>query len=197
MKGMLMDFLTVYNKFHNPVKFSNGDRAEIRKVAEPEDLFTCPAFYKLLGNRLNKKNEKQWIRVVFLLVKGLKHKEVNLSHKDIHTESKDINSPALTSSNTEQMNKDKQQMESQRVNSSQQKRRLSIGEALANYKISEKRVFQVIRSESPNDLIQLRRLVIQAQPTVNFQGFAKQLWYWGKKSKKRFITRFFNGKIII
>ncbi len=145
-----MDFMEIYNKFHN--KLSNGDRAEIRKIAKPDDLETLPAFYKLLGNRLNEQNEKQWKRVVFFLgVKDLKHKENGLS----------------------------------------------LGQAFQQAEVSEKRMFQVIRSESPNDLIQLRRLVVHTKPTVDFQKMANTLWYWGKHSKKQILKDFykdFNNK---
>ena len=74
-----MDFIEVYNKFHNKDKLSNGDRAEISRVAEPYDLEMLPAFYKLLGNRLNEQNKKQWQMVVFFLgVKNLNHKDSGL-----------------------------------------------------------------------------------------------------------------------
>ena len=58
---------------------------------------------------------------------------------------------------------------------------LLLGQAFQQANVSEKRMFQVIRSKSPNDLIQLRRLVIYTKPTVNFQKMANALWYWGKQ----------------
>ena len=141
----LPDFISVYNRFHNKDQFSNGDRAEIRRTIEPSDLETLPAFYKLLGNKLNKHNEKQWQRVIFFLVKSLEHSD----------------------------------------NGS------SLGKALKNSnKIKESRIFQVIRSEAPNSLIQLRRLIIHAQPIVNFKNFARQIWYWNKNSKKQLLKDF-------
>ena len=139
------DFVKIYKAFYDETRLSNGDRAEIKKAANPSDLETLPAFYKLLGNRLNQTTEKQWQRVVFFLVKGLKHKASGSS----------------------------------------------LGKVLKNSdKIREQRIFQVIRSQSPNDLIQLRRLVIHVQPTIDFQTFAKQIWFWGKNSKKRLLKDF-------
>ena len=140
-----MDFIEIYNKFHSKDKLSNGDRAEIRRITKPSGLETLPAFYKLLGKRIYE-GEQQWQRVVFFLVKELKH------------------------------NKDNS---------------LSLGQALKKSDVNEKRMFQMIRSEAPNDLIQLRRLVVYTKPTVDFQKVANALWYWGKNSKKQILKDFY------
>lgn len=142
---MNINFLEIYKKFRDKKdKFSNGDRAEIRRVTKPSDLETLPAFYKLLKEKLYE-GEKQWQRVVFFLVKGLEHKDNGFS----------------------------------------------LGQALKQAEVSEKRMFQVIRSESPNDLIQLRRLVIYTKPTVNFQKMGESLWFWGENSKKQILKDFY------
>ena len=54
----------------------------------------------------------------------------------------------------------------------------SIGQQLARGGVSEMRLFQIIRSGFPNDIIQLRRLVQQVKPTVDWQRFGKTLYYW-------------------
>ena len=68
----------------------------------------------------------------------------------------------------------------------------SLGTALktSDKKVREQRIFQVIRSESPNDLIQLRRLVIHTEPSLDFHKFAKQVWYWSEFSKKQLLKDF-------
>lgn len=67
----------------------------------------------------------------------------------------------------------------------------SLGAQLAKAKISERRLFQVLRSQSPNDLIQLRRLVQQAEPQVDWQQFGETLFYWNEEKKRRILEDFF------
>jgi len=67
----------------------------------------------------------------------------------------------------------------------------SLGAQLAKSKISEQRLFQVLRSESPNDLIQLRRLVQQIEPQLDWAEFGKQLFYWNDAQKRRILEQFF------
>lgn len=71
----------------------------------------------------------------------------------------------------------------------------SLGRALAKAKISEKRLFMVIRSLEPNDLIQLRRLLRQADtPTVDWLQMANALWWWdhpNQQSKRKILEDFF------
>ncbi len=69
---------------------------------------------------------------------------------------------------------------------------VGLGEALAKGKgISEKRLFQVIRSEPPNDMIQLRRLLLMAEPSVNWPRVGKLLWYWNERSKRDLLEEYF------
>ena len=68
---------------------------------------------------------------------------------------------------------------------------LSLGQAFKEAKINEKRIFQVIRSKTPNDLIQLRRLILYTKPKVDFQKLGRQLWYWGTNSKKQLLKDFY------
>lgn len=75
----------------------------------------------------------------------------------------------------------------------------SLGAALARSKkgdrspVSESRMIQVVRSEAPNDMIQLRRILKQIKPTVNWPLMAKQLWYWeySERSKRGLLEDFF------
>ncbi|MDX8395080.1 MAG: type I-E CRISPR-associated protein Cse2/CasB, partial [Mariprofundaceae bacterium] len=66
-----------------------------------------------------------------------------------------------------------------------------LGAQLAKGKISEQRLFQVLRSEAPNDLIQLRRLVQQVDPKLDWQEFGKQLFFWNDDQKRRILENFF------
>ena len=66
----------------------------------------------------------------------------------------------------------------------------SLGKALALGKVSDKRMFQLVRSESPNDITQLRRLLKQVEPEVSWQKMAKQLWYWDLRQKRSLLEDF-------
>lgn len=71
----------------------------------------------------------------------------------------------------------------------------SLGRALAKADINEKRLFMVIRSQEPNDLIQLRRLLKQADhPAVDWLKMANTLWKWdypNQQSKRKILEDFF------
>ena len=67
----------------------------------------------------------------------------------------------------------------------------SLGEALAiSSKVKEKRLFQIVRADSPNDIVQLRRVLKQAQPQVNWQKMAEQVWDWSPRSKRNLLEDF-------
>ena len=67
-----------------------------------------------------------------------------------------------------------------------------LGKQLKEAQISEKRIFHIVRSTSPNDLIQLRRVTQQAKlSSINWDTFGKSLFYWNKISKKHIIQNFF------
>jgi CRISPR system Cascade subunit CasB len=68
-----------------------------------------------------------------------------------------------------------------------------IGASLAAAHINEKRLFQVIRSESPNDLIQLRRLLQWAEPTADWADFGPQILYWNDHNKRRLLESYYIG----
>jgi CRISPR system Cascade subunit CasB len=68
---------------------------------------------------------------------------------------------------------------------------MSLGQALAQAKISEKRLFMVLRSEAPNDLIQLRRLLKMVEPKLDWISTGKTLFYWNTQAKRKLLEDFF------
>lgn len=68
---------------------------------------------------------------------------------------------------------------------------VGFGQALAKANISEKRLFMVLRSEAPNDFIQLRRLLKMAEPTLDWLKAAPTLYYWGGSSKRKLLEDYF------
>ena len=69
--------------------------------------------------------------------------------------------------------------------------KLKLGQTLKKADIDKMRLFQVLRSTEPNDLIQLRRLVQQAEPAVHWQRLGESLFYWGENQKRRLIENYF------
>jgi len=61
-----------------------------------------------------------------------------------------------------------------------------IGAVFRDNNISERRLFLVVRSEYPNDLTQLRRLLQQVKPyaVVDWNAFGEMLFWWGKSKEK-------------
>jgi CRISPR system Cascade subunit CasB len=61
--------------------------------------------------------------------------------------------------------------------------------------ISEERIMQIARANPPDDLIALRRLVMQLHPAVGWLDLAPLLWYWGSKktgsSKRRLVEGYY------
>lgn len=66
-----------------------------------------------------------------------------------------------------------------------------IGEAFKKARISEMRLFQMMRSESPKDIELLRRLIQQADPAVDWTKFGPLIYYWGKRSKRQIVEQYF------
>jgi CRISPR system Cascade subunit CasB len=140
-KKQLPDFVELVRRYN---RLSNGQRAELRRVAEPADMALLPSFYHLIKG-LGQANER-WCRLAFFLP-YVHHKE---------------NGPSL-------------------------------GRVLKKGSISEKRLFQVVRSQSPNDLVTLRRLAQQTKPTVDWTRFGKNIFFWADSdiSKKQLIQDYF------
>jgi len=137
------DFINIHDRYQN--QLDNGERAQIKRATEPEDLLELPAFYRVIGSASNKEL-KQLMRVAFFL-------------------------PLITTHNKEAA---------------------ALGRQLSNHKISEKRLFHIIRSESPNDLIQLKRVLQQAKLTqINWHDLGNALYFWGKGQKQQLMQDFY------
>ena len=68
---------------------------------------------------------------------------------------------------------------------------ISLGKALADSgKINERRVYQLLRAEWPNDMVQLRRLLAHAEPKVHWPLFAEQLTWWNQRSRRQLLEDF-------
>jgi len=61
-----------------------------------------------------------------------------------------------------------------------------VGALFKDKNISERRLFLVMRSEYPNDLTQLRRLLQQFRPyaVIDWCAFGEMLFLWGKTKEK-------------
>jgi CRISPR system Cascade subunit CasB len=68
----------------------------------------------------------------------------------------------------------------------------ALGRQLFKGKVSEIRLFQMLRAESPRDLEHLRRLLRYLDhPALNWGRFGRTLFYWGPISKRRILQDFF------
>ena len=155
------DFLDIYTKFHGTLQadgtrkggLDNGMKAQIRRIAEPDDLRDTPALYRLFNQE---RPHEGWLRVAFLLPW------------------------------------------TQDCGDAKRATTLRFGRQLAEAKISELRLFQVARSRSPLDIIQLRRLAISLKhPRVDWKTFGWLLYRserdgsWSQKSKRQLIEDFY------
>ncbi len=70
----------------------------------------------------------------------------------------------------------------------------SLGEQLAEAKVAEARVLQVARSHSPLDMVQLRRLLMHIEPTVDWADFGRTVWYWNDRAKRQLVEDFYIGR---
>jgi CRISPR system Cascade subunit CasB len=137
------NFIKLHERYHQLL--DNGDRAQIKRATEPDDLRDLPAFYHLIGHA-SEKELKQLSRFAFFLPL-------------IEDHLKDVD---------------------------------SLGRQLSQKKINEKRLFHIIRSDSPNDLIQLKRVLQQAKLSkINWQIFGEALYFWGKRQKNQLMQDFY------
>ncbi|CAM3659162.1 type I-E CRISPR-associated protein Cse2/CasB [Xenorhabdus thuongxuanensis] len=68
---------------------------------------------------------------------------------------------------------------------------ISLGKALADSeRISERRLYQVLRADWPNDMVQLRRLLIHAEPKLYWPALAKQLIRWNQHARRQILEDF-------
>jgi CRISPR system Cascade subunit CasB len=66
-----------------------------------------------------------------------------------------------------------------------------LGAQLAAKGVSEARLFQVVRADEPNDLIQLRRLVQHVEPVVDWAEFGRLVYFWNERAKRTLLEDFF------
>ncbi len=143
-RSSALDFVELKKRFDK--ELTNGQRAEIRRAAKPDDLDFIPAYYRLIrGGRFG----EGWQRVVFLMPYA--------AHSDMAE---------------------------------------NIGTALGRLNngrpaVSEMRLFQMVRSEPPNDIVGLKRILQQVGPTVNWDRFGKAVFFWGKNDKRGIIEDYF------
>ena len=68
----------------------------------------------------------------------------------------------------------------------------SLGRQLFKRKVSEMRLFQMLRSESPHDLEHLRRLLRYLdQPRLNWERFGRTIFYWRPNNKRSILQEYF------
>lgn len=134
----LPDFVALAARYKN---LTPGQKAELRRLADPEEAGGKPAFYRLFPGQ---QATPQRQRLAFLLPWA----EHRAGAKPL-------------------------------------------GAQLAQAKVSETRIYQMVRSEPENDLIQLRRLLQHAKPALDWEHFGKTLHYWGAQSKRQILEQFF------
>jgi CRISPR system Cascade subunit CasB len=68
---------------------------------------------------------------------------------------------------------------------------LSLGAALSkDGRIKDRRLFQVLRSDPPHDMTQLRRLILFVDPALDWVKAATALWYWGEHNRRKLLEDF-------
>lgn len=68
----------------------------------------------------------------------------------------------------------------------------TLGQALGKAGVSERRLMMVMRSENPNDLLQLKRVLMMCKITVvDINKAGKTLFFWGDKAKSQLIEDYF------
>lgn len=136
----LPDFLMIWKRYREVL--TNGQRSEIRRVREPDDLDVMPAFYRLL---LPLYRPTARLRQVVFFLPSVSHSEEGGN----------------------------------------------LGRQLRKGNVSEARLFQMVRSGQPQDLLHLRRLCQQVHPVVSWQQFGKTLFYWGDNAKRRIVEQYY------
>lgn len=140
MTAELPDFVALKNRYDDE-KFPTGARAELRRVADPDEVALTPALYRLFpGERPNERH----FRLAFLLP-CCKHAAKSKS----------------------------------------------LGAQLAEAKIAEARVLQVARAQAPLDMVQLRRLLMHIEPSVDWSEFGRMIWYWNTRAKRQLVEDFY------
>jgi CRISPR system Cascade subunit CasB len=68
---------------------------------------------------------------------------------------------------------------------------VSLGVTLSDEGIREMRLFQMIRSSEPGDLIHLRRILQQIHPTIDWREFGRSIYLWGNWAKQRILEEYY------
>ncbi|WP_305856483.1 type I-E CRISPR-associated protein Cse2/CasB [Balneatrix alpica] len=150
---MPLDAMAIYHAWN---ALDSGASAQLRRVAEPDDLRDIPAFYRLVQHLgwHNPANQRPLLRVVFCLSAGkhvIRHAEPSEKHPH----------------------------------------GISLGKALAvNEKINERRLYQLLRAEWPQDMVQLRRLLIHAEPILHWPTMVEQLTWWNERARRQLLEDF-------
>jgi len=129
------DFVALKRRFDEAL--TPGQRAEIRRAREPDDLTLIPGYYALAGGQLRP-------RIVFMFPW--------VAHKDGTGD---------------------------------------LGAQLKRAGVSEMRLFQMLRSESPRDLQHLRRICQHVHPTADWSRFGRLLHFWGPRAKESIAREYF------
>ncbi|MDR4470648.1 MAG: type I-E CRISPR-associated protein Cse2/CasB [Nitrospira sp.] len=135
-----MDFVRLRGHYDSEI-FPAGARAELRRVAEPDDVAFTPALYRLFPGQ---RPDDRHLRLAYLL-----------PHCRHAPKAK------------------------------------SLGMQLAEAKIAEVRVLQVARSHAPLDMVQLRRVLMHIEPTVNWASFGQMIWDWDDGSKRQLVEEYY------
>lgn len=64
----------------------------------------------------------------------------------------------------------------------------------AEKEISEQRVFQMVRSDYPQDILHMRRLLRHLKIGLDWNDFGKTLWFWGEVQKRCIVESYFMAK---
>ena len=140
MTAELPDFVGLKMRYDDET-FPAGARAELRRVAEPNDAALTPALYRLFPGQ---RPDDRHLRLAYLL-------------------------PCCQHA----------------------AKAKSLGAQLAEAKVAEARVLQVARSHSPLDMVQLRRLLMHIEPTVDWSEFGRTVWYWNDRAKRQLVEDFY------
>lgn len=155
----LPNFRGIYERYK---ALGNGPRAQIRRVAYPNDLMEIPGFYHLFQNYLvdTESQVEPWmLRLAFLLPTCGQVTSVDA--------------------------------DTRKPKSKKKQRKAGFAEALAEAGMRDARVIQMFRSTAPHDLIALRRMAQQVEPNVDWAEFGKTLYDWRPETKRRLMEDFF------
>lgn len=69
-----------------------------------------------------------------------------------------------------------------------------LGSLLHRARVSEMRLFQLVRSAYPQDILHLRRLCRHIEPALDWRAFGRILYHWEAKDKQRIVEDYFLGE---